>query len=589
MSVAFGTLRHAAGAWTIEAEPHVVLKLKRVFPKVARKTHGPIALTDTIENSRELEWFTQRYPLEMDAPTRLRLVERASAHREQETLLSDLLDGRREPRVFDLALPPRSYQRVAADMCLASGGLLCADDLGLGKTAVGICVISDPAARPALVVTLTHLPRQWEAEIKKFAPGLTTHVLKRGTPYDIRIGAKRGRKYRNQLTLSPDVGPELPDVIITSYSKLSGWAEHLAPIIRSVVYDEVQELRHAGSGKAQAAAHISASAHVRLGLSATPIYNHGNEIFHVLDVLRPGALGSHGEFLEEWCTAPDNHGRARVVNPTALGTHLRAGGLMLRRTRAEVGRELPDLQVVPHHIGCDPSVLAEAEDAASELARIILGSTGASFEERGAAARELDWKLRQATGIAKAPFVAEFVRMLVENGERVVLFGWHREVYGLWMERLKDYAPALYTGTESANQKDEARRRFVEGETPVLIMSLRSGAGLDGLQHHARTVVFGELDWSPGVHDQCAGRLHRDGQAEPVVAYYLLAEDGSDPVVAEVLGVKAAQAKGIRDPNAPLVQAMGHDGQHAKRLAEAYLERGRSGASASGHVGPKQS
>lgn len=41
----FGTLRHAEGAWTIEAEPHVVLKLKRVFPKVPRKAHGIIAGT----------------------------------------------------------------------------------------------------------------------------------------------------------------------------------------------------------------------------------------------------------------------------------------------------------------------------------------------------------------------------------------------------------------------------------------------------------------------------------------------------------------------------------------------------------------
>jgi SNF2 family DNA or RNA helicase len=97
------------------------------------------------------------------------------------------------------------------------------------------------------------------------------------------------------------------------------------------------------------------------------------------------------------------------------------------------------------------------------------------------------------------------------------------------MDRLKDYAPALYTGTESSNQKDEARRRFIEGKAPVLIMSLRSGAGLDGLQHHARTVVFGELDWSPGVHDQCAGPLHRDGQSEPVVADYLLADEGVRP------------------------------------------------------------
>jgi SNF2 family DNA or RNA helicase len=181
--------------------------------------------------------------------------------------------------------------------------------------------------------------------------------------------------------------------------------------------------------------------------------------------------------------------------------------------------------------------------------------------------------LRQATGVAKAAFVADFVRLLVESGEKVVLFGWHREVYSLWMDRLSDLGPALYTGSESPTQKDDARRRFLEGQTPILIMSLRSGAGLDGLQNVSRTVVFGELDWSPGVHEQCVGRVYRDGQPEPVVAYFLVAEHGSDPAIADVLQIKRAQVDGVRDPLAALVEPLDQGSERVRRLASDYLRQ----------------
>ena len=80
--------------------------------------------------------------------------------------------------------------------------------------------------------------------------------------------------------------------------------------------------------------------------------------------------------------------------------------------------------------------------------------------------------------------MADFVRLLVESGEKVVLYGWHREVYSIWLDRLKDLNPAMYTGSESVPQKDEAKRRFVAGETFVFIISLRAGAGLDGLRKY---------------------------------------------------------------------------------------------------------
>jgi hypothetical protein len=113
----------------------------------------------------------------------------------------------------------------------------------------------------------------------------------------------------------------------------------------------------------------------------------------------------------------------------------------------------------------------------------------------------------------------------------------------------------------------------------VLIMSLRSGAGLDGLQEVCHVGVFGELDWSPGMHDQCIGRLNRDGMdhSEPVVAYFLTCDFGSDPTVMEALGVKRGQAEPIRDPEASLFEQTTPDAaQRVRKLAEQVLSRRRA-------------
>jgi len=400
-------------------------------------------------------------------------------------------------------------------------------------------------------VTLTHLPPQWRDEIKKFAPSLRVHILKRATPY----------------VLPP------ADVIISNYHKLGGWADTLAPVVRSVVYDEGQELRTGNGWKYRAAQHLGTTVKFRSALTATPIYNYADEIYHLLDVVAPGRLGTKTEFASEWCRNGRFESKAALTSSSAFGKYLREEGLMLRRTRRDVGRELPEVSKIPHHIDADPDALNSVATTAIQLARLILDINPAARQERFEASGELSYLLRQATGIGKAPFVAAFVRLLVESGERVVLYGWHHSVYDIWREALADFKPAFYTGQETVSHKEEAKRRFVEGETPILIMSLRAGAGLDGLQGKCRTVVFGELDWSPGVHLQAIGRIHRDGQKERVMAYFLVSDQGSDPVVVDVLGIKKEISEGIRDPDGQRLEELTIDPDHVRKLAEAYLEQ----------------
>ena len=43
----------------------------------------------------------------------------------------------------------------------------------------------------------------------------------------------------------------------------------------------------------------------RIGLSGTPIYNRGSEIWPIIDILKPGLLGSFKEFCEYFCYVND--------------------------------------------------------------------------------------------------------------------------------------------------------------------------------------------------------------------------------------------------------------------------------------------
>lgn len=536
----------------ITCAPHVAIRIKRVFAKINAYKYGVLHLSATPENAHDLEWFVTRYPMDVKEPEELLAL--STQFKDRALLIDQLLTGYKG-REFQMKLPPRDYQTLAANMWLTARGLLLADDVGLGKTATALAGLTEPKTLPALIVCLTHLPQQWEDEVHKFTD-LTVHRLKQGTPYDIT---------------KPTKGV-FPDVIISNYHKLAGWAETLAPCIKSVVFDECQELRHNSSNKYHAAKHIADAVDYRLGMSATPIYNYGGEMFNVLDVVCPGQLGTWEEFAREWVTYTFGD-KPKISDPKAFGVYTREAGLMLRRTRKEVGRELPPITVVPHSIDCDESVLDKMKGQAIELAKLILRQKQDFRGQKMQAAGQFDMKMRQATGIAKAPYVCEFVKFLIqESDEPVVLFGWHREVYEIWLEKLKEFNPVMYTGSETATQKEASKQALISGKSKVLIISLRAGAGVDGLQDVCHIGVFGELDWSPGVHEQCIGRIHRDGQEDNTLIYYLMSTGGSDPIMSDVLGLKKQQIEGVRDPNQELVTKLQIEEEYIKRLAEKFLK-----------------
>lgn len=508
-------------AWIIDGDPGVTEFAKRLFPGSNAIGAGKAKFPNTKRIIENLNWLMLRYPLHI---TRKDLWDKSR----QESISHALriIDFNKrplkmpEPAAFIGIL--KGFQKEGLSYLCGAERALLADEMGLGKTPQALAFIAAMKAYPAIIIAPPHLITNWSKEIEKFMRlpnGMFggVHIIKGLTPYELPAS----------------------NIYLIHYGLLRGWKNVLPEYkFKAAIWDEIQELRHDGTEKYSAASLLSSSVDYSIGLSGTPIYNRGGEMWAVMNIIEYHCLGDWGSFSREWCWG---YGKDVVQDPELLGNYLKKEGLMLRRTKAQVLKELPAKRRVVQTIDFDKGTYGELIQPAVEKAK--------SFDsikdnlKKGRVTREIVDEGRQAIGIAKAPYVAAFVNMLLEAGEKVLLFAYHHSVFDIYRDTLKKYNPVEITGLQNSKEKAAAVDAFMSGKTNLCMISLRAAAGLN-LQR-ANIVVFGELDWSPAVHSQAEDRAHRIGQLDSLLCYYLVAQEGTDEAIQEFLGLKISQFKGI--------------------------------------------
>lgn len=515
-------------SWLLEqVEPHVMIALKHNFRYVQSTAVCPLYIKDREDLSTDLLWFMSRYPLRITVADQRLLTKRSKSHLDILDRREDLLLPTYVPRQHDGVKGVSLYasQKQAAHFWTANPRFLLGDTQGLGKTLTAIAGLLEVGKFPAAVVVESQIYLQWEQVFKKHT-SLRVHVIKTTTPYDL---------------------PEA-DVYLFRYTQLAGWVDVFATsLFKAVVYDEIASLRHGlESAKGRGAQVLSKYAENVLGMSGTPVYNYGAEIYQIIEhFIKPGCLGTLNEFRREWCKG-DNVDV--LTDPKALGTYLREIHVLLRRTKKDVfGIDKRPLVEV-HDVGYDSKEAASFTALATQLAMSALGANGETRQEEFKAAGEFSLRMRQMTGLVKAKQVAAYARMLIDSGEPVIIAAWHREVYEIYLRELREFNPVMFTGSESPAQKEKNKQAFISGETNCLILSLRSGIGVDGLQQRCAYMLFGELDYSPQIHSQVLTRIDRPGQLRDVTALFLVCNYGSDPIIQSILGLKQEQSDGLLNP-----------------------------------------
>jgi SNF2 family DNA or RNA helicase len=527
---------------------------------------GPneVIIPDNENNVKQIRLILERYPLEILSKSVWQRKSRTKIIKKPTEIKIEKLSKAIPKKQFRGKL--LNFQKMGLDFLLkSSGNALLADDMGLGKTVQTLAYIaSEKQSSPVLVVAPLVTLTNWQREIERFMKKKSRNgrIVEDGVPTITSIRSGKQKEISDY------------DFYLINYELLYKRQIDLSKLkIRTLVCDEVQHLRSKTTKKYRAIKKLAGmkSIKYRVGLSGTPIYNHGSEIWPIVDILKPGLLGSFKEFCEYFCYQ-DERGRAIVVPSKRDGLrHVLQRDVMLRRKKSDVLKELKDKVRYKETIDADETYYKNELNKIWSKLEEEQKSAETEFGKVASYQRAIQSE-RQAAGVAKLHHVIDFVKNIMEIEESVVVFCHHKSIHKLLHERLQEFNPAAIIGGQTDKVRQENIDNFQNGGTKLIVVGLRAG-NLGINLTRAKYVIFAELDWSPAIHRQAEDRLHRIGQKNTVFAYYLIGKRTLDEHVANILVDKSYEIDAIMDEShdayenkekAKLILAQIHDKIHTK-------------------------
>ncbi|MDC0242274.1 DEAD/DEAH box helicase [Nitrosopumilus sp.] len=503
------------------------------------ENENEVIIEDSTDSIKQLKLLMDRFPLEILSKTVWqRKIVKTYAPKPTLPPIKHKLKRAKPGEQFRGKL--MNFQKEGLDFLLkSSGNALLADEMGLGKTVQTLSYVStEKQTFPVLIVAPLVTLNNWEREIEKFLKKKSRNgrILESNSPSVTLIRTGKSK--------------ELPktDIYVINYElllKRSGDLEQVG--IRTIVCDEVHNLRSKTTQKYKAVKKLAAlpTVQYRIGLSGTPIYNRGSEIWPIIDILKPGLLGSFKEFCEYFCYVNDK-GKAIVLeNKRASLRNELQKHVMLRRKKADVLKELKDKVRYKEVIASDTDYYLEELDKIWKKLEDEQKEAQTEFSKSASYHRAIQSE-RQIAGVAKLPHVINFVKNIMEIEESVVVFCHHKVIHKLLHESLQEFSPVSIIGGQTDSTRQDQIDKFQKGESKLMIAGIRAGnVGINLTK--AKYVIFAELDWSPAIHRQAEDRLHRIGQKNTVFAYYLIGNGTLDDHVASILVDKSYEIDAIMD------------------------------------------
>ncbi|MEE0960234.1 MAG: DEAD/DEAH box helicase [Lachnospiraceae bacterium] len=396
------------------------------------------------------------------------------------------------------------------------GGIL-ADDMGLGKTLQIISLLlSEKGRGNSIIITPASLVYNWQNEINKFAPELTSLAIS-GTASERKELLKTYDKY---------------DVIITSYDLLRRDIQEYQELsFRYEIIDEAQFIKNHGTQSARAVKAIHAQ--TKYALTGTPIENRLSELWSIFDYLMPGFLYTYQSFKKNFETPVIQYHDTAALNQLK---HLIAPFIM-RRLKKDVLKDLPPKQenIVYSVLEGEQKKLYKAS-VAKLIKKIDLQSESEFNSSKMTVLSEIT-KLRQICchpsllytdykdKSSKLDTCLQLVEDCVAGGHKMLIFSQFTSMLEVIGERLKEAGISYYylSGATGKEQRIAMVSEFNADDTPVFLISLKAGGtGLNLTS--ADIVIHYDPWWNIAAQNQATDRVHRIGQKNKVSVYKLIAK-----------------------------------------------------------------
>lgn len=366
----------------------------------------------------------------------------------------------------------------------------------------------DPARGPLIVVAPLSTRAVWLEWMRKLWPDVEPLVL-RGRTIDM-----------DALTRAP--------IIFGHYDIL---AHHRLSSVRAgtLIVDEAHLISNRRTDRTKAIFFYASIAHRTILLTGTPLWNTSRGLWSLLISANPGAWGSEHAFAQRYCLPQlTEYGWKYTGVSNEAEWKLRRDEVVIGRRWQDVAADLPPTQWTTELVDLGPKDQLKLDELAFKLRR----------NEKAPVIESLNY-YRQATGAFKVPLAVDYARRVVEGGDDLVVWVWHRKVGASIVDKLmKDGIPArLVTGdVSSETQRTAIIDAWKTSSVPsVLVISIDVGqVGIDlSRAHHA---LFVELSWNPVELSQAAMRTF--SPTRPMEITYLVLDHEIDRALVDAVITK---------------------------------------------------
>jgi len=398
---------------------------------------------------------------------------------------------------------------------------LLADDQGLGKTIQTCGLINNVKPKKILIICPSSLKQNWANELRKWIIS-TRH-----------ISIIEGRK--NEFN---EKDPELShQITIINYDIVHYNKKGLSQDWDLIAIDEAHYLKNPDAKRTQAVLEICERSERVVAMSGTPMSNRPIELWPMLNGLFRKYLPKDFRTMEKYgkffCAGFlenirrfDN--KLKCVTNRKVWNYRGASNLnilnsilrerfMIRRLKKDVLTQLPDktISVVDLSTTAQVRRILKGEDGyRDEVIRAIeTGKRMPPLEGMSSARKEL--------AMEKVKPSVEFIKDILDNDEKVIVFAHHKDVVDALESELRPYWPQVVTGGTPNEFRQPRVDAFQDRDEVRVFIGNIQAAGVGITLTAATNVVFVESSWVPGENVQCEDRAHRIGQENAVNVYYL--------------------------------------------------------------------
>ena len=416
-----------------------------------------------------------------------------------------------------------------------------ADDMGLGKTIQTLAHLQYEKEqgrlnKASLIIAPTSLVMNWYQEAQKFTPDLRVLVFHGLNRYD--------DEFSNY------------DLVISTYGLMQRDKKlFIDYTFYYLILDEAQFIKNSRTKTTLIIQQLHAQH--RLCLTGTPLENHLGELWSLFHFLMPGLLGDARQFKHFFRVPIEKNAD---LDRQKILAH-RVQPFMLRRTKNQVARELPEKTEIIHMVQLQgtqrdlyESIRMVMENKVREvIARQGRGRSHIILLDALLRLRQVCCDPRLLTmqdaemaygNSAKLEALMGLIDNLMLENRKVLVFSQFTSMLALIEEKLKDKQYEYLKLTGKTKNRQDLVCKFQEGEVPIFLISLKAGGtGLNLTR--ADTVILYDPWWNPAVQDQATDRSHRIGQKNPVFVYKLITAGSVEEVILKIQSQKRQLVSGV--------------------------------------------